>query len=269
MCTTGALHLGADHYVLFKNKDFGRAHFDDRLVCSADVFGVEGVSTWAGTDPMQDEFSGFSLGANRHGLLVGDANVRTVAGADNYDKLVEIALREGVDVDTGVAAIEAAVAHHEYYWANVILVDRSGCAAVEVRGTSTHVERAPERIVRTNHHVVLGATADDDDTTTTADRYRWANTRLADADGLDDIFALQRSHDAGHTGLCNHLGYDTVYSYAFEHRAGMVRLHVLQGRPCEVPERAVFELPLGAAWSPQAAEALSRAYPSAHERVPL
>ena len=115
MCTTGALRLGDDHRILFKNKDFGRPHFDDRLVTTPEVFGVEGVSTWAGTDPAQDEFSGFSLGANEHGLLVGDANVRTVPGGDNYDKLVEVALREGM-ARNGIAGASsfASVVRHSY-----------------------------------------------------------------------------------------------------------------------------------------------------------
>ena len=36
MCTTGVLRLGDDDYVLFKNKDFGRTHFDDRIVLERD-----------------------------------------------------------------------------------------------------------------------------------------------------------------------------------------------------------------------------------------
>ena len=41
MCTTGVLRLGPNDYLLFKNKDFGRGHFDDRVVLDRDVFGVE------------------------------------------------------------------------------------------------------------------------------------------------------------------------------------------------------------------------------------
>ncbi len=75
MCTVGVLRVGAGDYLLFKNKDFVRTHFDDRLVVESEVFGVRGVSTWAGTDPERDEFSGFSIGANSAGLLCCDANV--------------------------------------------------------------------------------------------------------------------------------------------------------------------------------------------------
>ena len=96
MCTTGVLRIGDGDYLLFKNKDFGRTHFDDRLVMEPGVFGVRGVSTWAGTDPELDEFSGFSIGANEHGLLCCDSNVRTLDGHANYDELTEIALRQAV-----------------------------------------------------------------------------------------------------------------------------------------------------------------------------
>ena len=58
MCTTGVLRIGDGDYLLFKNKDFGRTHFDDRLVTEPSVFGVQGVTTWAGTDPDLDQFSG-------------------------------------------------------------------------------------------------------------------------------------------------------------------------------------------------------------------
>ena len=109
MCTTGALRTGPDEYLIFKNKDFGRPSFEDRLVVEPDVFGVAGITTWAGTDPDLDEFSGFSIGANRHGLLVCDSNVRTLPDHDNYDRLVEIALREGHDVTSGVDAVRRAM----------------------------------------------------------------------------------------------------------------------------------------------------------------
>ena len=84
MCTIGALRLGEDDFVLFKNKDFGRPHFDDRIVVERDVFGVEGITTWAGSDPDRDRFSGFSIGANAAGLLACDSNVRTLFTCKEY-----------------------------------------------------------------------------------------------------------------------------------------------------------------------------------------
>ena len=265
MCTTGALRTETG-YLLFKNKDFGRASFEDRLVVEEDVFGIAGVETWAGTDPELDQFSGFSLGANRHGLLCCDSNVRTVPGL-NYDRLTEIALREGTDVRSGVAAVERAVEEDAYIWGNLVMMDQSGLATVEVRGRQHRATFHPgDRISRSNHHVELGATPRDDDTVTTGPRLRSASRRLRHARQLSDIFDLQESHDDGESGICNHTSYDTVYSYVFESRGGSIFLHVTQGKPCRNPERKALRLPLGADWSPTAVAALQAAYPST--RVP-
>ena len=267
MCTTGALRTETG-YLLFKNKDFGRARFEDRLVTEEDVFGIAGVETWAGTDPDLDRFSGFSLGANRHGLLCCDSNVRTVPGL-NYDRLTEIALREGTDVRSGVAAVERAMSREPYVWANLVLVDRADLATVEVRGQQIKATFHPtDRVARSNHHVELGSTPEDDDTVTSGPRLRAAARRLRDAGQLSDIFELQESHDQGDSGICNHTSYDTVYSYVFESRGASLHLHVTQGKPCRNPERKALRLPLGADWSPEAVEELRRAYPSSRVTVP-
>lgn len=265
MCTTGALRTDSG-YLLFKNKDFGRATFEDRLVIEEDVFGIAGVETWAGTDPSLDRFSGFSLGANRHGLLCCDSNVRTVPGL-NYDRLTEIALREGDDVRSGVAAVERAMSQEPYIWANLVLIDRADLATVEVRGQQVKATFHPtDRVARSNHHVELGATSDDDDTVTTGPRLRSATHRLRNARRLPDVFELQESHDQGDSGICNHSSYDTVYSYVFERRGASTTLHVTQGKPCENPERQVLSIPIGPGWSPGAVAEFQNAYPST--RVP-
>ncbi len=56
MCTIGVRRFGDDEYVLFKNKDFARNHFEDRLVVERGLFGVVGLSLghkpirgWIGT----------------------------------------------------------------------------------------------------------------------------------------------------------------------------------------------------------------------------
>ncbi len=268
MCTTGVVRLGPDDYALFKNKDFGRTHFDDRIVLERDVFGVEGITTWAGTDPDLDRFSGFSIGANSAGLLVCDSNVRTVDGHENYDDLVEIALREGTDVASGSAAVADAVARSPYLWGNLVLIDANTSGSVEVRGDRVHIEPASAPIARSNHHVILGAHPDDDDTTTTANRLASAQQRVASVGSIEDIFELQRSHDDGDTGICNHANYATVYSYVIRHRADATTLYVGQGRPCEVQVRAELEIPFGAAFSPAAASGFRAAYPSARAAVP-
>ena len=264
MCTTGVLRLGAGDYLLFKNKDFGRTHFDDRLVTEPSVFGVRGVTTWAGTDPDLDEFSGFSIGANQHGLLCCDSNVRTLEGHANYDELTEVALRRGTDVDSAVAAVQEAVESKPYLWANLIMIDAAAAAAVEVRGDRVEATALAGPTARSNHHVELKPHPDDDDTVTTQRRLASAQRRLGQAGGIDDIFILQRSHDDGDTGICNHHGYRTVYSYVLRHRGDTTALHVAQGQPCTNPDRVELTVPVGGGWSEAAAAKFRAAYPSAH-----
>ena len=263
MCTTGVLRIGDGDYLLFKNKDFGRTHFDDRLVTEPAVFGVRGVSTWAGTDPDLDEFSGFSIGANEHGLLCCDSNVRTLDGHANYDELTEIALREGRDVGSAVAAVGRAVESRPYLWANLIMIDASRAAAVEVRGDRIEATELTAPTARSNHHVVLMPHADDDDTVTTTRRLAAAQRRVQEAARIDDIFELQRSHDDGDTGICNHHLYRTVYSYVLRHRGDATALHVAQGQPCTDPARVELTVPLGGGWSAAAAREFRASYPSA------
>ena len=264
MCTTGVLRLGAGDYLLFKNKDFGRTHFDDRLVTEPSVFGVQGVTTWAGTDPDLDQFSGFSIGANHHGLLCCDSNVRTLEGHANYDELTEVALRRGSDVDLAVAAIREAVRSQPYLWANLIMIDDEGAAAVEVRGDWVEATALAGPTARSNHHVKLKPHPDDDDTVTTQKRLNSAQRRLDAAGGIDDIIALQRSHDNGDTGICNHQGYRTVYSYVLRRKGDTTALHVAQGQPCTEPDLVELTVPLGKGWSADAATEFRASYPSAH-----
>ena len=262
MCTTGFLRLGPDDYMLFKNKDFGRTSFDDRIVLERDVFGVEGITTWAGTDPALDRFSGFSIGANSSGLLACDSNVRTLPDHANYDDLVEIALREGTDVASGVAAVQEAVAARPYLWGNLVLIDGDSQAAVEVRSRRTAVLRLGRPTARANHHTELGIHPRNDDTVTTEDRMASAQRRLDRAESPEDIFALLGSHDQGDTGVCNHALYATVYSYVLRHTSGTTTLLVSRGRPCEGRARVELVLPLGPAWSPDSVQTFMAAYPS-------
>ncbi len=266
MCTTGFLRLGPDDYLLFKNKDFGRDAFDDRLVLETDVFGVEGITTWFGTDPNLDRFSGFSIGANSSGLLVCDSNVRTLPDHANYDDLVEIALREGDDVDSGIAAVRRAVAARPYLWGNLILIDNHAQAAVEVRSRETAVLRPAGATARANHHTKLGIHPRNDDTVTTEARMRFAQRHLDRAGTVDDVLALMRSHDQGDTGICNHANYTTVYSYVLRHRARKTTLLVRRGRPCGTQPLVELPLPIGETWSPEAAADFMTRYPSS--RVP-
>ncbi len=263
MCTTGVLRLGPGDYLLFKNKDFGRSHFDDRLVVDRDVFGVEGITTWAGDDPDVDEFSGFSIGANRHGLLCCDSNVRTLPEHENYDRLVEIALREGTDVPSGIEAVRRAVTDRPFLWANLVMIDEKHTAAVEVRSSQIEVSPGADRLGRSNHHVGLGATSEDDDVVTSALRLKSVLWRVEAAATVEDILELQTSHDDGSSGICNHVGYNTVYTYVIRRTGDRTSIYVRQGQPCEAGGAVLLELPLGDRFAPETVRNLREAYPSA------
>ncbi len=269
MCTTGFLRLGPDDYLLFKNKDFGREVFDDRLVLEKDVFGVEGITTWLGTDPNLDRFSGFSIGANSSGLLACDSNVRTLPDHANYDDLVEIALREGNDVDSGIAAVQRAVAGQPYLWGNLILIDRKTQGAVEVRSRETAVIRPAGPTARANHHTKLGIHPGNDDTVTTEARMISAQKYLDQAASVEEVLELLRSHDQGGTGICNHANYTTVYSYILRRREGATTLLVRRGRPCGVNPIITLPVPFAEAWSPEAASDFLVGYPSSRTPAPV
>lgn len=262
MCTTGFTRITDDEYVLFKNKDFGRDRFDDRIIVEPDVFGVEGITTWAGSDPDLDHFSGFSIGANAAGLLCCDSNVRTLDGHASYDDLVEIALRGGSDVPSAVDAVRAETRRRPYLWGNLVMIDAERSASVEVKSSEIQVVPLEPPAARSNHHVVLGANPTDDDTTTSESRRCAAQERLDVATSIEDIFALQAAHDDGDTGICNHALHRTVYSYVLVRRPDLTTLYVSQGRPCQSPLRIELTLPLGDQWSEQTADSFRAAYPS-------
>ena len=190
--------------------------------------------------------------------------MRTLEGHANYDELTEIALRRGTDVDSAVAAIGEAVEARPYLWANLIMIDASGAAAVEVRGDRTEATALDGPTARSNHHIVLEPHPGDDDTVTTQRRLASAQRRLEQAAGIDDVFELQRSHDDGDTGICNHRGYRTVYSYVLRRKGGATALHVAQGQPCSEPRRVELALPAGEQWSPDSVDRFRASYPSAH-----
>lgn len=266
MCTTGVVRLADGSYALFKNKDFGRTHLDDLLWLERDVFGVMGMTTWAGDDPALDEYSGFSIGANRHGLLCCDSNVVTLDGLVNYDVMTEVALREGTDVASAAAAVKEACAAAATSWGNLVMIDRTGAASVEVRGTEVAVVPLDGPTARSNHHVVLGTHELQADHHTTELRLASAQRRIEQVRTIDDIFALQAAHDDGSTGVCNHSDLTTVYSYVLHATPDGVVLHVVQGRPCSGAPRVAVPVPLGDAFTPAAAARFFDAYPSATKR---
>ncbi len=156
-----------------------------------------------------------------------------------------------------------AVADQPYLWANLVMIDSNMTAAIEVRGTEIETSFGTERRSRSNHHVSLGPSPDDDDQLTTVARYESARRRVEDVITLDDVLALQASHDSGPTGICNHLGYHTVYTYVERWHEGTVTLYVGQGQPCETGDPMILDIPLGSAWSAEAEGTFRDAYPSA------
>jgi len=265
MCTTGVLRFADGSHALMKNKDFGRSHLDDQIVLDQTVFGVRGMTTWAGTDPALDQFSGFSIGANRHGLLCCDSNVVTLDGLENYDVMTEVALRQGRDVSSAVEAVVAACQQRETSWGNLVLIDAVRAVSLEIRGRAVQVVELSTATARTNHHVVLGFDPSQEDQVTSERRLDSAQRRLASASSLADIFALQRSHDHGDTGVCNHALHTTVYAYVITCRDNEIVLHVKQGQPCQVDEYHPISVPVGHRFSESAVREFLDKYPSANK----
>jgi hypothetical protein len=243
MCTTGAKILNRGHeFLLFKNRDFTREYFEDRVQYDKRVFGVLGLETWDGGDPTADRFSGFSIGCNAL-LACCDSNVRMLPGAESYDVLVEHVVEKCVTVDEAVALVAGLAAERRFAWGNLIVATAHEVAALEVRDRHLQVARGQAWVTRTNHHECLGATPDDDDTTTSSYRYTAADAGLSAVGQVSDIFALLRGHtpDPQHS-ICNHGVYNTVYSYVIHWRDGAIMFYVHQGHPCD--GRAYVHLPL-------------------------
>jgi hypothetical protein len=203
-----------------------------------------------------------SVGVNAAGLLCADANVRGAAGLSNYDELVEIALRAGGGVAAAVGAIKAAVAKQPYLWGNILMIDRSSGAAIEVRGNEVAVTPVSGPTVRSNHHVVLDTPLDRSASPTSEHRLVAGQARLAGASTMQDVLELLRAHDAGETGVCSHLVSHTVYSYVLRWRSNEATLHVAKGHPCQSDATVDLMLPIGRLWSVDAAAELLVTYPS-------
>jgi hypothetical protein len=257
------LHFADGSYALFKNKDFGRVHLDDRIWLDRELFGVLGMTTWAGDDPTKDEYSGFSIGANSRGLLVCDSNVVTLDGLMNYDVMTEIALRDGHDVQSAAEAVRRACSENETSWGNLVMIDATSAASVEIRGRQAQIVPLDGPSARSNHHVVLGVHELQADRHTTEKRLLSAQRQVSTAGSIDDLFRLQASHDDGDTGVCNHSDLDTVYSYVLHCKNRLTTLHVLQGRPCSSDQRVALTIPFGDEYSPGTLEGFLTAYPTA------
>ncbi|MEY2958402.1 MAG: hypothetical protein RLZZ01_970 [Actinomycetota bacterium] len=264
MCTTGVFRLADGRHAIFKNKDFGRTRLDDLCWVDEERFGVMGMTTWAATGDEPDRHSGFSIGANRQGLLCCDSNVATLDGFRNYDDLTAIALSAGGGVPDAIAAIREVCSVDEVSWANLVMIDGRTAAAVEVRGDRVEVTELDGPTARSNHHVRLGWHELQEDAATTHERLASAQRRIEEVRSVDDVFELLASHDDGDSGVCNHSDLTTVYSYVLV-VGESTELHVLQGRPCSGAERVSLTVPFA---SPTSAvvDGFLAAYPSDDSR---
>lgn len=264
MCTIGAIILSEDEYLLFKNKDFARPKFNDRIVSNKDWFGPQGLETFDQDPATPNVYSGLSIGANRHGLLACVTHVRvTEPEKANYDILVELALSEARDVDGAKQVIADYLANQACWWGNVVLTDGKKVAAVEVREQEFRVEENQNRIVRTNHQPMFGEAESSFGVECSAKRFFSADLRAGIIESTEEVVEMLAAHDNGRTGICNHrpeLG--TVYSYVLNVNPDRTRIWVSQGNPCKSP-RASMRVPLGGSWSPDAAEKFIRRFPGA------
>jgi len=257
--------LASGGYALFKNKDFGRSHFDDRIVLEPNIFGICGTTSWAGEDPNLDQFSGFSIGANSSGLLCCDSNVATLDEHVNYDIMVEVALRQGTDVASAIAAVTQAVAQKPTSWGNMVLIDSNSAASIEIRGTEAISVSLTGANARTNHHINLGAHDLQEDKSTTIPRFVSATKRLVDVKNVDDVYSLLKSHDDGDTGVCNHALHNTVYSYVLVRENNETVLHVTQGQPCKNNPVVVNTIPFNGSFNNASANKFIEDYPSSNK----
>ena len=236
MCTIGAKILEqGKHYLLFKNKDFGRKNFDDKIIYNEHLFGVRGVESWESSDSSADTFSGISVGINKYGLGCADANIRSYARRKNYDILVQIVLEEAKNIDQAVQAAEKAIAKEDYGWTNLVVVDPHETAVLEV-GESVTVERNPREMARTNHFITTpGHRINYSQNKGTKSRYMDASSRLGGVTEAEEVFELLRTHREGSTSrsVCGHGNFSTVYSYVLEVLDGNYSVRVIRGNPCE------------------------------------
>ena len=261
MCTIGAVRLDDGAMALFKNKDFSARQFSDRVIMTPQVFGCEGLETFAENDAKM-VFSGLSVGGNAHGLMATVNHVKiTDPTHQNYDRLTELVLKTAHNVDQAIAVVEDALKKDAYWWGNLIIADRSGCAVIEVRGQGCHVTKSHDHLFRTNHQPLFGESASPDDLPCSAKRYVASAARLPNVRSLTDLKNMLSAHDDGGTGICNHsVPLTTVYSYILLWRDGTLSLHVANGLPCEALW-VVLSPPFGADYSEQNCAQFLDAYP--------
>ncbi|MFT5708896.1 MAG: hypothetical protein ACI9ES_003203 [Oceanospirillaceae bacterium] len=263
MCTAGAIILGQDDYILFKNKDFGKTEFKDHLIIDNQLFGASGVETFAEQDPTKEIFSGLSIGANSYGLFCCDSHVNyKPAGGANYDKLVEVALREGTDVPSAIGALQKHILINPSWAGNLVLTDGKQTARIEARACQLQVEIDERNIASTNHQFLFPS-ENPDASESSKERLVSAKQRISSINDFEQVFSMLTSHDSGDTGVCNHQeDRTTVYSYVLRYNKGQIKLYVTNAQPCQSPAYQALNVPIGECWNEQAVQIFIDSYPN-------
>ena len=249
MCTIGAVRVDDGGYALFKNKDFARA-VPDALTVDDERFIVRGVADFAaattdGPSRSSTRWSGASMGANRHGLMVADAHVRDRGAThQNYDELAALALST-TTVDEAIDRIRVSVARLPSWWGNLVLVDAHTMVAAEVRDAEVRVARSDRAIVRTNHHFLFDDGFVETGDGRSADRHRATARELPTLATVEAIERLLAGHFTSEpTGICNHLPErTTVASYVLVRGLGGGQARIRHGHPCMAGASVQVSLP--------------------------
>jgi len=263
MCTTGALRFSQNDYCLFKNKDFSLGEIKDKLVYNADFFGIRGIENFGSAKGAVPIYSGLSIGVNKHGLICGDTNVKiTDSKSQNYDCLVEIALKKGNTIASALLAIEDSLKFTPSWWGNIVLTDGLEFITAEIRGQELKVRRESHHIVITNHQPSFADEKSPIGESTSSQRLKSAKKRLDKACEMKDVFDLQKSHDYGKTGICNHTEIETIRAYLIACQAGQIKLFLTDGHPCRSDVPDGLPLFFGLDWTEEKALLLCNALPS-------
>ena len=142
-------------------------------------------------------------------------------------------MREAGTVGQACDVVADRARSGRYNWSNILIVEPNGVGVVEIADTPASVAD-PRLIARANCHLLH---ADDRDRTKSMTRRDRAIRLLSDANCVEDIMRLCRSHEGESEGtsFCAHgrggRG-NTVYSYILRWREGELTLWVRQGRAC-------------------------------------
>jgi hypothetical protein len=254
-CTIGAKIIGKKLF-MFKNRDLRYENFKDQATFDDHLFAVTGVNI--GTD----ELVGVSIGVNRWGLAACSANVLITNDAP-YDILLDRILRNSKNIQDVTSIVSNSFQFGEsYQWCNIITATHEGIAAFEIGPKKFDKEEHVDKLVRTNHHILLPTKKDllaakpeereCGGTYALSEKRRRKTTQLIDeVSNLKDVISLLSTHSEtkGYDSICRHrlatidsdkyLG-ETTYGYIIEMYKNEGRdlefsIHVAQSNPCMNP----------------------------------